>query len=149
MGKCVFCRWDEVPDADLSSRDTYRVQCLRCGEYIITHEALSHFDPPKGFVKDHLHLVSAVARQYWDHGKRLYIDTKLLDDRSEFEARIVSLCPRGVQAKMDAILRYVVANSKCPGHPTRVVLDNEYVRVYCKNGLEMGFLMKALEFATT
>ncbi|MEN6576643.1 MAG: hypothetical protein ABFD90_09890 [Phycisphaerales bacterium] len=144
MGKCALCGLDKVPYEGQFDRDAYRIQCPRCGDYVVSEEALRHFEAPQGFVKDHLHLLSAVARQYWEHGERLYINTELLNDRSEFEARILSLCPRSVQAKMDAILRYAVVNSKCPGHPARVVADNEYVRVYCKNGLEMGFLMKAL-----
>jgi len=123
------------------------VECPRCGEYEITDVAKDA--QPDEFVKEHLYLLSALARNHWDlkkrgHEKRLRIDAKLLTDRSEFEARVLSQCPRGVQEKMNTILRHIAERSKCPGHAVRVVPDEECARVYCKNGLEMGFFLKSL-----
>lgn len=125
----------------------YRVECPRCGEYEITDVAKDA--QPDEFVKKHLYLLSALARNHWDlkkrgYEKRLRIDAKLLTDRSEFEARVLSQCPRGAQEKMNTILRHIAEQSKCSGHAVRVVPDEECARVYCKNGLEMGFFLKSL-----
>jgi nucleoside 2-deoxyribosyltransferase len=122
----------------------YRVQCPRCGEYVIAEAVIDHLKRG-GALAENRHLLSAVARRSWDRGKRLYIDAKLTRDPAEFEARILSQCPRGVHEKMDAILRYIAGNSKCPGHTVTVKPDSDYVRVFCKNSLEMGFLLRSLD----
>jgi len=74
----------------------------------------------------------------------LRVDARLLQDRSQFEAKVLSLCPRATQDKMSVILRYIAEKSKCPGYAVKVVPDDEYVFVYCKNGLEMRFLLSSL-----
>jgi nucleoside 2-deoxyribosyltransferase len=46
---------------------------------------------------------------------------------------------------MNFILRHIADKSKCPGHAVRITLDEEYRRLYCKNGLELDFFLKSLD----
>jgi hypothetical protein len=144
MSKCALCggEYKEGAIAAPPPPLQYRVRCPRCGEYVITDDAL--YNLPTGFIKQHIHLLSAVARHYWERKQTLRIDTGLLQDRAEFEAKILSQCPQRIQEKMDAILLYVAEKSKCAGHEVQVVRDEDYPLVYCKNGLEMGFLLENL-----
>jgi hypothetical protein len=145
MATCLICQ-STCESTDLDSADVYRIQCPRCGEYEITDEADRNGRAAiDTFVAEHLYLLSAVARRSWDRNKRLRIDSRLLEDRSEFESRILSLCPLGTEDKMNFILRHIAEKSKCPGHAVRITLDEEYRRLYCKNGLELDFFLKSLD----
>jgi hypothetical protein len=143
MAKCELCngRCDQK-DHFVGNDIQHLVDCPRCGEYIITDDAL--LDPPEGFIKQHVHLLSAVARRSWDRKQRLQIDTKLLKDRTDFEARILSQCPRGVQSTMDAILLYVAAKSQFVGQGVQIDCDRDYPLVYCRNAEEVDFLITRL-----
>ncbi len=143
MSKCVLCNGEcDQKDAVGAHSIQYLVCCPRCGEYVISDDAL--LDPPEAFIKQNIHLLSAVTRHSWARKQRLRIDTELLQDRTEFEAKILSQCPQGIQEKMNAILLHVADKSKCPGHQVTISRDEDYPLVYCKNGLEMGFLLESL-----
>jgi hypothetical protein len=91
MANCILCESPCDAGESLEALSTHhRFNCPRCGEYIVTDGALLNFDPPRGFVKENLHLLSAVIRNSWDRRERFRIDAKVLEDRSEFEARVLS-----------------------------------------------------------
>jgi nucleoside 2-deoxyribosyltransferase len=143
MGKCALCGLDRIPYEEQSNCDAYRVQCPRCGEYIVTEEALRDLESPQGFVQDHLHLLSAVAR-HSNRKEPLHIDTRLLRDRPEFEARVLSQCPRGVLQKGDYILRHLADKSPYPGSEVIIDAGGDYSIFYCRNEPELRFHLKSL-----
>lgn len=144
MDKCTLCGGNCKETGDGWQDDLRTVCCLRCGEYAID-EGLLDLDTLDEFIRQRLHLVSAVTRRMWGRGQRLRITRKLLQDRATFNAVILSQCPQGIQEKMNTILVNVADRSKCPGHCVTVVHDQEYPLGYCKNGLEMGFLLRSLQ----
>jgi nucleoside 2-deoxyribosyltransferase len=143
MGDCKICGSQcREFSANTAHEQAYRIECPRCGEYEITDKAQDLC--PDEFVKSNLHFLSSLARSSWARRKRFHIDAKLLRDRSEFEARVLSQCPRRVQDRINTILFYLASKSKCIGYEVRITPDEDCVDVYCKNGLEMGSLLDSL-----
>lgn len=130
-------------DSHGSLDDSYRVECIRCGVYVITEEAV--LAEPDPFIKGQFHLISAVARRYSEQGRKLWLDEKLLENHSEFEAKILSMCPRSVQEKMDGILRYIAEKSSYPGSSIFINKESDYPLFYCKGTKELQFYIGHLE----
>ena len=144
MDSCKLCNGKLDQCDSQSALDLlYRVKCPRCGVYQISSLALS--TEPESFVKERFHLISAVARWNSERNNSLLIKKELLDDRSEFEARILSVCPRSTQEKMDRILAYVAENSSYPGQKIHINGEYDYPLFYCKGTEELGFYIKHLE----
>jgi len=143
MDSCKLCggKPSEVEDGGRLEYK-YRVKCPRCGVYIITDHAVNA--EPDHFVKERLHLISAVARWSSERGNPLQIEEKLLKDRSEFEARILSVCPRNTQEKLDGILAYMAEQSKHPGKETDFNARRDYPLFYCKSPYELDVYTKHL-----
>jgi hypothetical protein len=139
LNECFLCQSRCHSSGEV---DLFRIECPRCGGYEITEEAL--LTPLDHFISEHLYLASAVARHSWDRRKPLRIDSKLLRDRSEFESRILSLCPRGTQEKMNVILRYIAGKSRYPGDAVVIVPDEVSAPLYCRNGSEVRFFLRSL-----
>ena len=142
MDSCKLCRekFDQC-DSQSALNLLYRVKCPRCGVYQITDQALS--TEPEPFVKERLHLISAVARWHSERAQRLSVNRELLEDRSEFEAKILSICPRNTQEKMDGILTYI-AESSPPGHATYINVITDYPLFYCQGPKELGLYVEHL-----
>ena len=141
MDNCKLC--NEKPVEVIRVPPAYRmhkVTCPRCGFYTITERAVNA--KPDPFVKKRLHLISAVARWSSERDNVLKIISALLEDRSEFEARILSVCPRTTQGKMDAILTYVAEKSSYPGQEIRIHPELDYPLFYCKGKKELKFYLK-------
>lgn len=119
------------------------MECPRCGEYEITDVARDA--QPEEFVRTHLYLLSGLARNSWERRKRLRIDAKLLEDRAEFEARVLSQCPRGVIEKADHILGHLAGRSSYPGNEVIINAARDYPKFYCRNEPELRFHVKTLE----
>ena len=144
MDSCKICggtldQFDSQSPVDL----LYRAKCRRCGEYLITDLALCA--EPEPFVKERLHLISAVSRWRSQKGNCLQIKEGLLDERSEFEAKILSICPRNTQEKLDGILTYIAEKSSYPGQKIHINGEYDYPLFYCKGTEELGFYIKHLE----
>jgi len=122
----------------------FHVTCPRCGSYTITKRAVNA--EPDHFVKKRLHLISAVARWSSERGNVLQVDSALLEDRSEFEVKILSMCPRSVQEKMDGILRYIAEKSSYPGSSIFINKESDYPLFYCKGTKELQFYIGHLEY---
>ena len=142
MDSCKLCggKLDQC-DSQSALDLLYRVECPRCGVYRISDLAISA--EPEPFVKERLHLISAVARWSSERGKPLMIKEELLDSRSEFEARILSMCPRNTQEKMDSILAYIAERSY-PGQEIEIDTKDDYPLFYCKEGEELRFYLQHL-----
>jgi hypothetical protein len=142
MVNCRLCNGTCEESSDSFLQRVYRLECPRCGEYEITDVAKNaRLDE---LVKKHLYLPSALVRNSWEHGKRLRIDAKILEDRLEFEARVLSQCPRSTQEKMNVILHYTADRSEHPGSAVGIRPDTEYAFGYCRDGLEMRFFLDSL-----
>ncbi len=144
MDSCKICggtleQFDSQSPVDL----LYRAKCRRCGEYLITDLALCA--EPEPFVKERLHLISAVSRWRSQKGNWLQIKEKLLDERSEFESKILSVCPRNVEEKMDGILRYIAEKSSYPGQIITIDMNCDYPLFYCEGYKELDFYLSHLE----
>jgi nucleoside 2-deoxyribosyltransferase len=85
-----------------------------------------------------------VARHLSERGDILRIDAELLGDRSEFEAKILSQCPRGVPQKGIHVLRYLADKSLFPGNEVIINADRDYPLFYCRNEPELRFHLKTL-----
>ena len=142
MSTCKVCGSECLKFSAGPLEQMYRIECPRCGEYEITDMAEDIC--PGEFIKSNLYFLSSLVRSSWGRRKRFRIDAKLLEDRSEFEAKVLSQCPRRVQDKVDTILRYVASKSKCIGYKVAISPDKDCGDVYCKNGLEMGALLHSL-----
>lgn len=145
MDKCFLCQSECKRDYVQGERQlaNYIVACERCGEYVITMDV--ELGPPDKFVADRLYLLSAVTRHHWDRGERFWISRKILDDRSEFESKVMSQCPRGVQEKVDTVLRFVAKQSDYPGSNLYVKrIMSDCIRLYCKDYHEVLFYVKHL-----
>ena len=143
MAKCKLC--DSACEEFGSSTplgQEYRVVCPRCGEYEITDMAQDA--QPEEFVRAHLYLLSGLVRNSWDRRKRLRIDAKLLGDRAEFEARVLSQCPRGVLQTGDCIPRHLADRSSYPGNEVIINTAQDYPKFYCRNDPELRFHVKTL-----
>ncbi|MGB2864888.1 MAG: hypothetical protein WBC05_16290 [Sedimentisphaerales bacterium] len=143
MDHCKFC-YGELHEVipGVPPVYEYRVKCLRCGTYFITDRA---FDAePDNFVKERLYLISAVARWSSDRGHPIQIEQKLIKDRSEFEARILSLCPRGVQEKINHILAYIAEKASYPRDQIRIDAGSIKPLFYCKDAKEVESYLKHL-----
>jgi hypothetical protein len=114
-----------------------RLECPTCGVYEI--DVVTASIEPGPFVEDKLYLISAVAR--WmsdrDNDNVLRVDQALLKDRSEFESRILSVCPRNTQEIMDRILAYIAEETIYPGKQTRIDVDSISPLFYCRNVKEV------------
>ena len=122
----------------------HRVKCSRCGIYIITDDA---FDTePDQSIKERLYLISAVARWKSERGQRLSVDEKLLEDHTEFEAKILSVCPRNTQEKMDVILVYIADKSSYPGSSIFINKKSDYPLFYCNGKEELEFYVGHLQY---
>jgi hypothetical protein len=112
--------------------------------YIITEDAVD--TEPNQFVKERLHLISAVIKRRSKRGKYFHIDEKLLTEQSEFEAKILSECPKNTQELMEQIIQYVADKSSYPGD--KIVMDTRknYPLFFCKNQKELLFYLGHLEF---
>lgn len=141
MAKCKLCakELDDVIGESAPNR-VYRAKCARCGAYSISDAAVS--SEPDAFVRERLHLISAVARRSSERGSPLLIRQELLTERSEFEARILSVCPRNTQEKMDCILAYIAEKSSYPGQEIEIDTDDDYPLFYCKEGEELRFYLR-------
>ncbi len=137
MCNCKLC---SSPCGEFSAnsplQQAYRVACPRCGEYEITDAAKDAY--PEEFVGQHIYLLSALTHRSWDRRERFRIDAKLLTDRSEFETRVLSQCPRKVQAKVDVVLRFIADHSDHPGSNVRQQdITRDHLRLFCKDGPEV------------
>jgi len=138
MDNCKLC--NEKPSKFESFgpvHNDHHITCPRCGFYTITERAVNA--EPDHFVKKRLYLISAVARWSSERGNPLQIEEKLLKDRSEFEARILSVCPRNTQEKMDAILSYIAEKSPYPGSSIIIDKESDYPLFYCNGKQELKF----------
>ena len=145
MDSCKLCGGDKPSClVDEENESLLVVQCPRCGKYNITNGAFSA--EPDPFIKERLYLISAVARRSSERGNFLQIKRELLVDRSEFEARILSVCPRNTQEKMDAILAYVAEKSSYPGRDVNISLELDYPLFYCNGKKELKFYLGHLEY---
>lgn len=109
---------------------------------------LRHFERPEDlepFVQEKLHLISAIARQYSARGPKLRIESELPEDRSVFEARILSLCPKDTQDKMDQIVQYVAGKSSYPGDEVMIDIAKDLPLFFCRNERELLFFLGHLE----
>jgi hypothetical protein len=144
MAKCKIC--DSVCrefGASSPLGQEYRVECPRCGEYEITDVAKDV--QPEEFVRTHLYLLSGLARNSWDRRKRIRVDARLLKDRAEFEARVLTQCPRSVLQKADYTLRYLADASSYPGAIVTIDPMQEYPKFYCRNNEELRFHLHGLQ----
>lgn len=144
MDSCKLCGSDKPlclidPDNDF----LLLVQCPRCGKYNITNGALS--TEPDPFIKERLHLISAVARRNSERDNPLHITEELLVDRPEFEARILSMCPQNTRERMDCILTYVADKSSYPGQLITIDSKHDYPLFYCKQINELRFYLDHLD----
>jgi hypothetical protein len=144
MDQCKLCDGKPSEVEFGSSIDTCRVKCPRCGVYILTDGAIDA--EPDPFIKERLHLISAVARWKSERGQRLSVDDKLLEDRSEFEARILSVCPKNTQEKMNVILAYIANKSSYPGSSIFINKESDYPLFYCNGKEELKFYIGHLEY---
>ncbi|MGB2866766.1 MAG: hypothetical protein WBC05_25770, partial [Sedimentisphaerales bacterium] len=117
--------------------------CPTCGDYDITNGALQA--KPDHFVEERLHLISAVARWSSEGGNTFLVLPELLQDRSEFEARILSVCPRNTQEKLDRILAYIAEKASYPGEEIVIEKDSISPLFYCKNVEEVELYLKYLQ----
>jgi nucleoside 2-deoxyribosyltransferase len=141
---CMLCGEKLEQHTSLTAlNQLYRLKCPRCGEYNITDE--TSLAVPNHFVKERFHLISAVARWKSERGQRLSVDRKLLEDRSEFEARILSVCPRTTQEKMDHIITYIAEKSEYSGHRISFNTIADFSLLYCKSEQEVRFLFNELK----
>ncbi|UCG59980.1 MAG: hypothetical protein JSU70_10755 [Phycisphaerales bacterium] len=118
----------------------HRVSCQRCGEYVITDCALDV--TPNPFVEQRLHLLSGLVRRTAERGGLMTVESKLLEDRSEFEARVLSVSPQSVQEKTDAMLAYVAEKSSYPGAAVTIDRARDWPLYYCRNAEELTFFLK-------
>lgn len=145
MNSCKLCgvKLNEVKSS--GPLDTlYQVKCPICGVYNITNRAVN--SAPDHFVKERLHLISAVARWSSERGNELLVKQELLQDRSEFEARILSVCPRNTQDKMDVILAYIAEKSSYPGSSIIIDKESDYPLFYCNGKEELKFYVGHLQY---
>lgn len=146
MPECVLCRKPCEERRDFVGNDLqYLIRCERCGEYIVRSGTHVRLRQPTGFVREYLHLLSAVTRHYWEHEDRFQIDPELVDDRSEFEARILSQCPRRVAEKLDRILLYLHEHSPYPGSEVKVDVEKDYPLFFCHGHEELVFHLHHLK----
>lgn len=143
MAKCKLCgsACEQLRATDALVRK-HLIRCPCCGEYVIADDAL--LDEPEAFVRDRFHLVSAVARRLWEGGQRFQIDTQLFWDRSEFEARVLSTCPKNTQEKAHLILVYLAEHSSRPGETVMFDTRHCFPLFCCKNEEELLFFVKSL-----
>ena len=132
MDSCKLCD-GKLDEANVEWRGPLnslcQVRCSRCGVYIITRQAVETDPDPS--VKKHRHLISAVARWKSERGSTLRVEEKLLVDRSEFEAQILSECPRNTQAKLDHILMYIAEKESYPTEDIFIDVDKIASLFYC------------------
>ena len=136
MDSCKLCGGKPCKVEFGGSIDKCQVKCPKCGVYILIDNAID--TEPDNFVKERLHLISAVARWSSERGNVLKVEPALLRDRSEFEARILSVCPRNTQEKMDGILRYIAENSS-PGRMIDINYDRDRPLFFCEDGHELRY----------
>ena len=145
MDNCILCNEKlKLCDSHGALNQLFRVVCPRCGRYDVTENA--ELAEPERFVKERLHLISAVTRRHSERNIILRINEKLLVDISEFEARILSLCPRTTQEKMNSILTYIAEKSSYPGQMIQINRYLDYPLFYCKGMEELEFYFGHLEF---
>lgn len=140
MDQCKLCNGKPSEVEFGGSIDKCRVKCPKCGVYILIDNAID--TEPDNFVKERLHLISAVARWSSERGNVLKVEPALLRDRSEFEARILSVCPRNTQEKLNRILAYIAEKASFPSD--KILIDKYSIcpLFYCKNVKEVtAYLM--------
>jgi len=114
-----------------SSGAGWTFNCERCGKYIITDDAFDR--EPESFVKDNLHLISAVTRK----SKLMLLEKSLFTNRSEFEAEILSRCRLETQQKINCIVEYIAKKVPYPGEATHINIDCDYPLFYCKGRTDL------------
>jgi hypothetical protein len=143
MAKCRLCGAScEEQIGEGRGLPEYRIDCPRCGKYAFANDAWLHFH--EEYVKGHLYLISAVTRRSWERGVKLLIDEKLLLDRSEFEARVLSQCPERVDEKLNTILLHLHGHSVHPGSEVKVDVENDYPLFFCHGWEELVFYLHHL-----
>jgi len=147
MNHCKLCGADVKQCTELvGAIPDYSYKCPRCGTYLMDDIAKSA--DPIPFVKEKLYLISAVARWMSDRGVNDYlrVDKALLKDRSEFEARILSVCPRKRQEIMNHILTYIAEKTPYTGAWITINKELDYPLFYCENKEALEFYLGHLAF---
>jgi nucleoside 2-deoxyribosyltransferase len=144
MSECRLCE-GPCNERILPGRNVpeYWIDCARCGTYVLSDPALHLLH--EAYVKEHIHLLSAMTRRSWEHGDNLLIDEQLLGDRPEFEARVLSQCPKRVGEKLDRILLYLEEHSPHPGSEVKVDLAKDYPLFFCYGSDELAFHLHHLK----
>lgn len=145
MDSCMLCGIDKPSCLlDEENESLLSVKCPTCGIYLTTGTAVEA--EPDPFIKEQIYLISAVARWKSERGQRFLIDRKLLEDRTEFEAKILSVCPRNTQEKMDVILAYIADKSSYPGSSIFINKETDYPLFYCNGKEELKFYVGHLQY---
>jgi len=146
MSECMLCRGEcEQRDDFVGDGLQFLVTCVRCGQYVVTDDASFILPSPEGLVKENLHLLSAVTRNSWENKARFTIDSPLLDDRSQFEAKVLSQCPQGVSEMLNGILLHLQVRSAYPGDHVVVNTERDYPLFFCRGPQELTFYLSHLK----
>ena len=144
MDNCKLCNGKPIKVEPFGPvQNKYHVTCPKCGFYTITERAVNA--EPDPFVKKQLHLISAVARWSKERGNELQVQSALLENRSEFEASILSVCPQNTQEILDRILAYIAEKASYPGEAIPIEGDSISPLFYCKNIEEVELYLKYLQ----
>jgi hypothetical protein len=144
---CLLCGSNRVKglDADASAQ---MKRCDRCGTYIVDQIAAISLNSVSSGVKGDLYLLSGLTRQATENGQEpIRISRELVGDERTFRSQIASLgsMPSSVEAKGDALLRYIARHSDYPGATVEFHADLDYPVAFCKNEEECSFYIEHLK----
>ena len=134
---CPLCgKTAKVDESRFIEHDGFVYQCPRCGDFVITTEALAKLP----FHSDKFRL-SGVTRHHVERtGKPLWLTTANLDALKNAAPR-----PTDASEKATILLRWLGRKSRTPGHSVQVVLSDEYPACFAEDVDELYAYLLFLE----
>ena len=136
---CELCR-DSAGDSSILP-DILVCECPRCGDYLITHEAVRSV---RGIPGEFRPYISAATRQASENGRQLKITTKNFRELSDLHQRTT------VSEKLDKILVFLAKKTRVPGslhvvrysydYPLADARDEKEFREYLDHLFSQGLL---------
>jgi hypothetical protein len=137
--ECPLCRWKDIQAWSISRADVFRVECPRCGEYLITEECLIYKDVKAELDKVSF-MLSGLSRETQEtESEPFTITTK---NFKELASQYPAPKADDPEAKAEKFIERLKQRSLYYGHMIELDYEKDLSLAYAKNSDEFRAIVK-------
>lgn len=139
--ECLLCHWPQAARYPIHSHDLFRIQCARCGEYLISREFVI-FSDVRESLSEVAYILSGLSRELKESsGQHPEI---LLSNYINLSKQYPVPDVNDIDARIEKFLQQLKRMSPYYGKGVRLHLENDFPLAYAKNSEEFIAIIKLL-----